>query len=229
MTSEPNSLLRARCAVWFYFALAAVACVANSAFAQTTPPRAESSALVEYNSYEPVVVFGSNSAKNKILFFWSADEASRRFYKAHIRPLFEKAKTDSTIRVAFIQQPIDDKVDLRGPGALMFCADTGAQYAKVALEYLTFPFDVNRRYRSPQQPTFYVNDNIQKVFSSNGIDIEKCVSSKRFSDQLLRYGAASELALLTLKGSAPLVVYNQRQISQGDRAGLAQLSGLVQK
>ena len=186
-------------------------------------------AISASEGYEPVVLVGGPNAKQKVTFVWAADEASRKFFQSYIRPIMDRSAKDSSVEVMLVQQPLDDKIDLRGPGSLLFCAVNQKEYGVMAYNYLTLPLDVTKRTSvSVSGQKYYVNDNITKLLEANNINLDACVTSKRFSNQILFYGARSISTTIALKNATPpLAILGGKRITPRDQKGLIELGKLA--
>jgi hypothetical protein len=183
-------------------------------------------------TYAPVVTIGPSEAPKKLVFVWRADEASRSMFQEYIQPVVQRTKQSKQISLTLAQQPTEGPTGFRGPGALLFCAESPARYALLAYEYLIFPFDIGRvsEQKVAGERSVYTNENLRRVFESNTIDLEKCVKAPRFKDQLVRFGVEANAGLLVLKGqSLPVVLWAGKRITPRDGQGLAELRRLAKE
>lgn len=222
------------------FAVAAVALVAAAVyggrvFFAPTEPKVDFAGI-----YLPVIMWGDPGASERVTFLWGSRQASADAFSRYVVPLIAKARRTKTFSVAMIQEFGNEQpgrlpdgseysTDVRGPGALLFCAPTRDDYVRIAFAYLTSSAE-----RAPLQPLrggpkglFYTNGALLDAFKQTGIDLGSCTRTDLFYNRL-----ASVVGFSTpdrdTRGikDLPAFIVKGKTITMRDRDGLRQIEKL---
>lgn len=171
-------------------------------------------------TYPPVIFLGNQSAKERVTFYWGSNPSSADAFLKYVVPLYLNGKKSNSTAVFLVQYFANDKTsgtnsdffDLRGPGALMFCAPTREAYAKLALEYLASASDKSRLQSVDSAKPYLINKALAELFEKTHISINDCVNSPGF-DRRVRFALGFTEIERTKKGIGALPVFEyQHQV-----------------
>ena len=188
-------------------------------------------------TYPPLVMWGELSTPDRVAFVWSANQASADAFVRYIAPLMAREHNSKHRAIALVQAFGDEQkvypdgkkynVDMRGPGALLFCAPNRDAYGRLALEYLMSTAD-----RQRMQPlrlgkvvdVFSSNAALNEAFKKVSVDLVQCAQSDVFYNRLASaVGFSKSFELRHGIKETPAFIVGEKTITMRDAAGLRQI------